>query len=276
MHPHLLEIGNFSLTTYGVLAALGLIVGLILNVRLARAAGVDEDRAWNLGLISILAGIAGAKLLLVINSWDFYSAHPRELWRSNLLQAGGVWYGGFIAAVLAGMAYATWQKMPILCTWDAFTPGIALGHAIGRLGCFAAGCCYGKPTNMSWGVVFTDPAAGVTGTPLNVRLHPTQIYEFAAEFFIFLVLMAIIRGNRRSGGGSLRPNVGAFPGQIVGTYVFLYGIARFFLEFLRDDPERGSVFGGLMSGTQLISIFLVILGGALWMRRSPARQPASA
>jgi phosphatidylglycerol:prolipoprotein diacylglycerol transferase len=257
--PHFLEFGKFALPTYGVMAAIGLVVGLIINVNLARRDGIDEDFAWNLGLISILAGVVGSKLLLVINE-PSYLSHP-----FSLTQAGGVWYGGFIAAVSVGLLYVALNKKPLLTTLDAFVPGIAFGHGVGKLGCFAAGCCYGKPTDMPWGVTFTNPlAASLVGTPLNVRMHPTQIYEFMAEMAVFAVVMWTWKHKK-------------FSGQVFGTYAVLYGIARFWLESYRDDPERGSVFGGLMTVTQLISIVLVIIGGLMWMKRvSPKASVAEA
>lgn len=259
MHPHLIEIGRFAVPTYGILAAIGLIVGLSLNVRLAVRAGIEEDRAWNLGVIAIFSAVLGAKLLLIFNDPEYL--HPRNLFSLNMLQAGGVWYGGFIGGGIGAIAYMWWRKLPVLTTWDAFVPGIALGHAIGRVGCFAAGCCYGRPLERPWAVTFTEPAANATsGTPLNIPLHPTQLYEFAVEFCIFLLLLWMWK--RRS-----------FAGQIVGTYLFLYGIARYFLEFYRADPQRGSMFGGFMTVTQFISICLVLIGGILWMRRAPANAP---
>jgi phosphatidylglycerol:prolipoprotein diacylglycerol transferase len=142
-----------------------------------------------------------------------------------------------------------------LSTCDAFAPGIALGHAVGRLGCFTAGCCYGKPTNLPWGVVFTSPLAKeISGTPLGVSLHPTQLYESLVELANFFILVWLFKHKRSDG-------------QVIGAYMFLYGIARYFLEFLRGDPDRGVLFGGALTGTQFISILLVIAGGALWMRR---------
>jgi len=152
------------------------------------------------------------------------------------------------------------HRWPVLKTADAYAPGIAFGHSLGRLGCLAAGCCYGKPTNVKWGIVFTNPVAQkLTGTPLYVRLHPTQIYEWAAEFAIFLVLVWMYKRRTRYG-------------QVAGTYLFLFGIARFVIEFWRGDPDRGSVLGGAITGTQLISIILVMLGGALWTRWSEEKQ----
>src|SRR5260370_17129165 len=132
--------------------------------------------------------------------------------------------------------------MPVFKTMDVFAPGLALGHAIGRLGCFAGGWCYGKPTRLPWGVTFTTPLAEKrVGTPLGVPLHPTQIYEFLVELCNFGLLVWLFRRKK-------------FDGQIFGTYLFVYGVARYFLEFLRGDSDRGSVFNGLMTTTQLLPI----------------------
>jgi phosphatidylglycerol---prolipoprotein diacylglyceryl transferase len=254
MFPRLFHFGNFSLPTYGVMAALGMIAGLSVVVRGARRERVDPDRAWNLGIIGVLAGIIGAKILMVINDWHYYAEHPKSIFTLATLQAGGVFYGGLLAALAAAFVYMRYTQMPLLKTCDVFAPGIALGHAIGRLGCFAAGCCYGKETHVPWAVTFTNPLANQwTGTPLNIPMHPTQIYEFLVEGANFLFLWWLLKRKR-------------FDGQIMGTYMFLYGIARFFLEFLRGDPERGSAFNGALSYTQLISIGLVIVGGILWAR----------
>jgi phosphatidylglycerol:prolipoprotein diacylglycerol transferase len=262
--PHLFRSGDFAIPTYGILAAAGLILGLLITVRLARRDGLNEERIWNLGVLVILAGIVGAKILLVINEWDFYSQNLRTLFSFHMLQAGGVWYGGLLGGIFAGLAYVWYHKIPVMKAWDVFTPGISFGHALGRLGCFAAGCCYGKPTDLPWGVTFTNPLANkLVGTPLGVSLHPTQLYEFLTEMSIFALLIWLYP--RRQ-----------FTGQVTALYLFLYGAARFFLEFLRDDPERGSVFGGVMTTTQLISIFLVLLGGAMWVRLNRPQPSAAA
>ena len=264
MFPRLFHIGNFNLPTYGVMAAIGLIAGLTIVVRAARQQHVDPEKAWNLGLIAIISAIFGAKVLMVVNDWSFYSSHPGEIFSLAMLQAGGVFYGGLIAAIIACLWYIRRNQMPVLRTCDVFAPGIALGHAFGRLGCFAAGCCYGKETHVPWAVTFKNPLANqLVGTPLNIPIHPTQIYEFLVELINFTVLWWLLK--RKS-----------FEGQVIGAYLFLYGVARFFLEFLRDDPERGSVFNGAMSGTQLISILLVLVGGILWLRRAHLQQPVEA
>lgn len=255
---------DFGIPTYGVMAALGLIVGLTICVRLAKAQGIDPDLAWNLGIYAILSGILGAKILFVIQDWEHYSSHPGEIFSLATLQAGGIWYGGLIGALAVSIWYVRHQRMPVLKTCDAFAPGVALGHAFGRLGCFAAGCCFGKHTDLPWGVVFTNPIAhDVVGTPLGIPLHPTQIYEFLVELGNFFLLMWLFRRRK-------------FEGQVIGAYLFLYGFARYFLEFLRDDPGRGTVLGGAMSTSQFVSILMVIAGGILWMRRAPAPAAAGA
>lgn len=257
MHPHLIEFGRFALPTYGVLAAVGLILGLLLNVNLAVRDGINEDKAWNLGVTAILSAILGAKILFVVIEWDYYAAHPRMLLDVSFIQSGGVYYGGLIGGMLASILYMKWAKMPMLRTTDAFAPGVAFGHGVGRLGCLAAGCCYGAPTNVPWAVTFTNPLANSgAGTPLGIPVHPSQVYEFMAEMVITSILLLLWR--RRS-----------FAGQIVGAYAFLFGVARFFLEYLRGDPGRGSVFGGMFSLTQVISIGFVLVGGVLWLRRTP-------
>jgi phosphatidylglycerol:prolipoprotein diacylglycerol transferase len=149
--------------------------------------------------------------------------------------------------------------MPVLSTCDVFAPGLALGHAFGRIGCFAAGCCYGRETHVPWAVTFTNPLASeIVGTPLNVPLHPTQLYEMIVEFANALFLVWLIRRKK-------------FEGEIIGTYMIIYGVARYFIEFYRGDPGRGELLG-FMSGTQAIAVGLVIVGGLLWMRRVPLRR----
>jgi phosphatidylglycerol:prolipoprotein diacylglycerol transferase len=259
--PRLFHIGNFAPPTYGFLVALGVLTGLVVTVKLARSQKINPDSAWNLGVLVVLAAIVGAKLLLVINDLGWYIKHPSEIFSLAMVQAGGVFYGGLIAAVAAAVYYMRKHHMPALRTCDTFAPGIALGHSIGRIGCFAAGCCFGKPTSHWWGVTFTNPLANaISGTPLNVPLQPTQLFESAVELANFFILYWLIRHKK-------------FEGQVIGAYLFLYGVARYFLEFIRNDPERGSMFGGAMTGTQFISIWLVIIGGLLWLRRSKANVP---
>jgi len=241
--------------TYGLLVSIGVLTGLWVSVRNAENEGIDPEHAWNFGILVVLSGILGAKILYIINDWSIYAANPREIFSLATLQAGGVFSGGLVLALLVAAWYIRRHHMPALTTCDAFAPGLALGHAIGRLGCFAAGCCYGKPTSHFWGVTFKSPIAQTwVGTPLGHPLEPTQLFESAVELVNFFILMWLLKRRK-------------FDGQVLGAYLFLYGVARYFLEFIRDDPGRGEVFGGLMTGTQLIAIFLVLGGGLLWWLR---------
>jgi phosphatidylglycerol:prolipoprotein diacylglycerol transferase len=158
------------------------------------------------------------------------------------------------------VAVAFWyiwrHRLPFWTTCDVFAPGIALGHVTGRLGCLAAGCCYGRQTDVPWAVIFTNPlAAANVGTPLNVPLHPTQLYEAGAELLILVFLLATERKGRY------------FPGRTFWSYMFLYAVSRFVIEFYRGDP-RGEMFG--MPTSQLISLVLAPLSIAMlvWLARS--------
>jgi phosphatidylglycerol:prolipoprotein diacylglycerol transferase len=263
--PRLLHIGNFSLPSYGLLVSLGVLIGMWICVRNSEKSGINPEHAWNLGIFVVLCGIVGAKVLYIVNDWSYYSTRPGEIFSFSTLQAGGVFSGGLIAGFAAAVWYIRRQDMPALATADAFAPGLAFGHALGRVGCFAAGCCYGKPTSHFWGVTFTSPIAQAwVGTPLGVSLEPTQLFEAAVELANFFFLMWLLKRKK-------------FDGQVVAAYFILYGVARYFLEFLRDDPGRGSVFGGIMTGTQLVSVCLVLTGGVIWWLRPALRTvPAQA
>ncbi len=263
MHPDLIRTAHFHLATYGFLVATGMLLGLTVVLHLSKKQHLDADEMWNLCGLVILAGIIGSKALYIITEWGYYSRNPREILSLSTLQAGGVFSGGLVLALGTAIWYLRKHNISFLKAADVIAPGLALGHAVGRLGCFSAGCCYGKPTNEPWGVIFTNPLANeITGTPLGVRLHPTQLYEMVAELINFAILYWVVTRKR-------------FEGQVIGLYMVMYGIERYIIEFFRGDPGRGDVWG-VMSGTQLISIFLVIAGGIIWMLRIPLRAPAKA
>jgi phosphatidylglycerol---prolipoprotein diacylglyceryl transferase len=243
MHPILFEIAGFPVYTYGVLLAAAYLLGLQFALVRARARGLDANRVMDLGIWIIISALAGAKLLLLIVDFDTFSRNPREL--LTLLRSGGVFYGGLIAAVTVAMWYMRRHKLPVWAVSDAFAPGIALGHVIGRMGCFFAGCCFGKATDVAWAVTFTSEYARQNvGTPLNVPLHPTQLYEAGAELVILGVLLVLERRGR------------AFPGRTFWSYMLFYGVTRFVIEFYRGDP-RGMV--GALSTSQFVSVVLVPL-----------------
>ncbi len=263
MHPLLFEVGRFPVYTYGLLLAAAYLTGLWLAVRRARARGLNGDRVMDLGILIIASALVGAKLLLLVVDFGQYSRNPAELF--SLFRSGGVFYGGLIVAVVAAMWYMRRTRLPLWPTADAFAPGIALGHVVGRLGCLMAGCCYGRPASVRWAITFTNPlAAENVGTPLGVPLHPTQLYEAGAELVILVLLLATERRGRQ------------FPGRTFWLYMLLYAVTRFVIEFYRGDP-RGAV--GVLSTSQLISVILVPISVAMLIRlvrRAPAPPPAAA
>src|SRR3954463_11388821 len=256
MYPRLLELGPITVYTYGVLLAAAYLLGLKLAMNRAKARGLDANRVLDLGIYIIISALIGAKLLLLITDFRSFTANPREL--LTLARSGGVFYGGLILAVVVALTYIRKIGLPLWTTCDVFAPGIALGHVVGRFGCLFAGCCYGKETHVPWAITFRDPfAAANVGTPLGVPLHPTQIYEAAAEFLILIVLLGFERKGRN------------FAGRTFWLYMALYGVSRFIIEFFRGD-ERGTVF--MFSTSQFISVVLVPL--ALVMLVVLSRQKA--
>src|SRR5918912_3080102 len=185
MHPRLLELGPITVYTYGVLLAAAYLLGLKLAMVRANARGLDQTRVLDLGIYIIISALVGAKLLLLVTDFSAFRADPREL--LTLARSGGVFYGGLIVAVTVALWYIRRSSLPLWTTCDVFAPGIALGHVVGRFGCFFAGCCYGRPTSVPWAITFTNPlAAENVGTPLNIPLHPTQLYEASAELVILI------------------------------------------------------------------------------------------
>ena len=255
MYPKLIEIGSFYLPTYGVLVALGFLAGLAVTVKLGRRAGYNSELITNLAVYVALSGMLGAKIAMILFDWRQYMAEPSRIVSFETLQAAGVFQGGLILALITAYFYMKKQGLPVLGTSDVFAPGVSIGHAIGRLGCFAAGCCWGVECDLPWAVKFHDPVAfGLTGVPLEVGLHPTQLYESAAELALFAGLYFL----------SKRPHA---PGRIIGLYLVLSSAMRFGIEFLRFHQQPLS-YG--LSLTQWISIALGLAGVVLLMRR-PAK-----
>src|SRR5580765_5563321 len=243
MYPRLFDLGPITVYTYGVLLAAAYLLGLKYAMVRAQARGLDSVRVLDLGIYIIISALLGAKLLLLITDFRTFRANPAEL--LTLARSGGVFYGGLILAVAVALWYIRRVALPLWTTCDMFAPGIALGHVIGRFGCFFAGCCYGKPTTRPWGITFTDPfAAANVGTPLGVPLHPTQLYEAGAEFLILVFLLTTERKGR------------PFAGRTFWLYMLLYAVSRFIIEFFRGD-ERGTV--GIFSTSQFISVLLAPL-----------------
>jgi phosphatidylglycerol:prolipoprotein diacylglycerol transferase len=254
MHPRLLELpwtiprfGTITVYTYGVLLAAAYLLGLQFALKRAKSRQLDGTRVMDLGIYIIISALVGAKLLLLVTDFQTFKSNPAEL--LNLLREGGVFYGGLIVAVTVALWYIRRVGLPLWTTCDVFAPGIALGLIIGRFGCFFAGCCFGKPTSVPWAITFTDPfAAANVGTPLNVPLHPTQLYEAGANFVILVFLLATEQFGRK------------FAGRTFWLYMLLYAVSRYVIEFYRGD-ERGNV--GPLSTSQFVSVILAPLAVAM-------------
>jgi phosphatidylglycerol:prolipoprotein diacylglycerol transferase len=263
MHPILFDFGAFRIYSYGVLLAAAYLLGLQFALIRARSRGIDAQRVMDLGIWIIVSALVGAKLLLLVTDFRQFTQSPRAL--IDLARSAGVFYGGLIAAVVVALVYLRRHSMPLWTTTDVFAPGIALGHAVGRLGCLMAGCCFGRPTSVPWAITFHSPTAAMeTGTPLGQPLHPTQLYEAGAE----LVILGFLLWFERKG----RP----FPGRTFWSYMLLYAIARFTIEFYRGDP-RGTI--GILSTSQFVSIILaplaIVMLVLLGRRDDPKRYAAA-
>ncbi len=249
MYPKILDFDPIVIHTYGLLLAAAFIAGIWVTSRNAKRAGINPDLAWNLGLVVIFSALVGAKILLVLSDFEYYSQNAREIFSLSTLRSTGVYYGGLLLALAAAAWYLVKNRLPAWQMADLAAPGIALGQAIGRLGCLSAGCCFGKPTHMPWGITFTSKYAyNNVGVTLNTPLHPTQIYESLAAFALFLFL-------------TWRLSKKHMTGQIILEYLILYAVLRFAIEFFRND-ERGFVLYGLLSTSQFIAI-LTVLGSAV-------------
>jgi phosphatidylglycerol:prolipoprotein diacylglycerol transferase len=252
MFPKLISIGKFFIPTYGTLVALGFLAALWITVRLARRSKLPAEPVTNLAIYCALAGLAGAKLFMILFDLRDYLDGSKKLFSLDTMQAAGVYQGGFLLALVTAIFYMRSQKLPVFQTCDVFAPGIAAAQAIGRIGCLAAGCCWGVECNRAWAVTFRNPeAANLTGVPLNTPLHPTQLYESLADALIFAILYRMFSKPHPSGA-------------ILGWYLALYSTARFVIEFFRFH-EQGLHAG--LSYTQWISLATLAAGLILLIAR---------
>jgi phosphatidylglycerol---prolipoprotein diacylglyceryl transferase len=245
MHPRLISTPYFTVYTFGVLLAIAYLSALWWVVREARRAGMNADLIISMCLWAIVGAIVGAKAMMIFRSLPEYLANPNELWSLATLQSAGDFYGGFFGALAAvAVFFMRHRDLPFWPVADLCGPAIALGQGIGRIGCFMAGDDYGSPSRLPWAVTFTHPdAARVGGAPLGVSLHPVQLYESLTCFCIFGFLVWLSRRKK-------------FTGEIILSYALLYAGARFLIEYVRGDADRGFVFGGLFSISQFLAILI--------------------
>ncbi|MBU0700451.1 prolipoprotein diacylglyceryl transferase [bacterium] len=240
MHPILFSIGHITIYSYGIIFAAAFVTGIYLAQKKAACSGIESKIIVDLGVYLLISSLVGARLFYIMDNLEWYIKHPAEIVFSR---TGFVFYGGFILAITVGIWYLRRHKLPVLKIADIFGPSIAIGEAIGRIGCFLHGCCYGRPTSPPWGICFPEDApAG------SVVVHPTQIYLSVANVIVFIILSMIKPG---------------FTGKICSLYLILHALFRFVIEYWRGDSA--SVFLGL-TGAQLISVLLGICGVVLWIK----------
>ena len=247
MLPVLFKIGPLTLHTYGLLAAIGLLTGVYFSARRAAKEGYSWDLTMDLGFYIVVAAVVGSRLLYVIVEYRMFLNDPIRIFK--MWEGGLVFFGGVLAVLPVAAWFLKKHKMPFWPMADIFAPYVALAHAIGRLGCLAAGCCYGKPTQSWLGIVFRDPASIA---PTNVPLLPTQLFDSANEFGIFLILIA------------LRPHK-RFHGQLALLWLILYSVGRFVVEIYRGDP-RGWVVEGVLSTSQGVGIIVFLASSVMFVR----------
>ncbi len=274
MYPRLLDWGvvelpvigqvELFLPSYGVLYALGALLAWWWFTRRARTLGIADEDTFNLCFYTLLAGIFGAKLLLVLLDLPFYLRNPAELLGS--LRSAGVLIGGVVAGAAVFAWYARRHGLPVLRLGDAIAAPLALAQSVGRLGCYAAGCCYGVETHAAnpIAIVFTNPVANAqTGVPLNRPLVPTQPIQMVNDLLLALVLTWLWRR---------RPEP---PGAVLWWYVLLYAVTRGVIEFWRGDANRGLFLDGALSTSQIFSLFGIVLALAMLVRGRAARGQAT-
>ncbi|HJZ72324.1 MAG TPA: prolipoprotein diacylglyceryl transferase [Vicinamibacterales bacterium] len=261
MHPRLLTTPFFTIHTFGVLLATAYLAALWWLVRGARREHIDQEAVTSLGTWAIVGALIGAKLLLIVRSSGEFGTTAADVW--SLITSAGDFYGGFIGGLVASAVFF-WRhpRLPIWRIADLCAPAIALGQAIGRIGCLMAGDDYGRPTTVPWAVTFTDrDAASIGGAPLGVPLHPVQLYESLVCLVLFIVLVRLQRRDHDDG-------------DLIVAYTASYAAARFVLEFFRGDADRGFVFGGALSTSQFIAIIMLGLAGAVRAYRHHAKRKA--
>jgi len=244
MHPILYSFDGITLYTYGLMVSIGFLTAFALFLLDLKRRSMSVDTGIDFAFWVLLSAIAGSRIVYVLLNLPYFAHNPLKI--LAIWEGGLVWYGAFLGALGAVAIYFKVKKLPGWLWADITIPYVALGQAIGRIGCFMAGCCYGRPCSVPWGVTFT----GSEIAPLGIPLHPTQLYEMLLNFMIFFILF-------------YRRNRVTFRGEQILSYLFLYGAARAVVEVFRGDP-RGMWLGGAVSTSQLISVVLVAVGIVLY------------
>lgn len=268
MHPILFTLPNgFEVHTYGVLIAVGTLLAVLVTNRWAIQEGLPKETMTDIAFWSIVGAVVGARAEFVRVNWAMFADQGIGK-MLNVRDGGLVFYGGLLAVLVVFVGLIRQRGLPMMKVLDILAPMIPFGQMFGRLGCFAAGCCHGVPTDVPWAVTFTDPRSVA---PRGVSMHPTQLYEVGYSFLLLLLLLAM-RSRKR------------FDGQLILTYLTLYPILRSINELFRGDIQRGYVFESLLGRTvtnaQFFSLLIALAAGAGWLlltklSRQTRKTPAS-
>lgn len=270
MHPTLFEFSvpewlqgilpsTIVFNTYGTLIATGALLGFIyLARRLKSKHNIPVDSTQTLFMLLLLAGFVGGKIFFYFEDFSYYLSSPNRMFKN--MGSGFVFYGSLIFCIPIVVGFAKKFGIPLLQMLDHISITACIAHGFGRMGCLGAGCCHGLPTEQIWGITYTNPSC--MAQPLNTPLHPTPIYSVLLIFGIAMILLMLERRQR-------------FKGQLFLVYIVLYSIGRSIIEEFRGDSERGFVFDGFLSHSQLISILMVIGVGSLYVYLYKKRQNPS-
>ena len=242
MYNDLFSIGPVTIHGYGLMIGIGIVLAFIAGTYLAKKKGIDADELFNLTTISVIGGFACAKVLFCIVEWDSFVKNPL----GTLGSSGFVVYGGIIGGILLCALYCKMKKLPFWKYFDTVLPAVAIAQGFGRIGCFLAGCCYGRETYSFVGIAFHNSKFA----PNDVKLIPTQLFSSAGCFIMAAVLFAYSRKERKDA------RTGAL-------YLIMYSIGRSVIEYFRND-YRGAI--GILSTSQFISIFILIAGIILFVK----------
>jgi phosphatidylglycerol---prolipoprotein diacylglyceryl transferase len=255
MHPDLFSIGPLTLHTYGLFVALGFIAGIATAIRLGKSIGLNSNNILDMGFIIILSGLIGSRIVYIIINLSYYRSNPLDIFK--LWQGGLVFSGGLVAVIIVVLFYVRKHKYNIWTIGDLWAPAASIGEGIGRIGCFFAGCCYGRPCDLPWAVTFTDPKSIAI---LNIPLHPTQLYSFISSMIIFVILM-FLHSKRK------------YEGQVFLWFLILHSTARLIIERFRGD-SRGVVFSGNLTMTQFIALIILFAAviSIFWRKSSCNKQ----
>jgi len=249
MHPILFKTGSFVLGTYGLVVAAGVFLAIWMGRVLARRENLDPEEVTDFFVYSVIAGFVGAKIALIIGDFKEFSERPLQFLIENL-RSFGAFYGGFIAAFIVALFYIRKKKLPFWEITDITAVCLALSQGVGRWGCFLAGCCYGSPTAMPWGMVFPYVDTCADGT----RIHPWPVYESFLDFALFAFLYKFFPKRR-------------FKGEVFVLYAIIYACGRGLLEFFRGDAIRGLYFNNTVSLSQILAALILAAAAPYYLYR---------